>query len=151
MEISDLSAWKLGRDEIYNVGCNHLASEEWKLGFHPVEDPNITPAEWWALYSRYPYYHKITEELSNGIYSTLGYHQLLKYISKKHGITSSNCQRQLFSSDTITTREAALFATQIWVALCWHIRWLEPATRFYRTEGRGYTISWQAIPHATNT
>ena len=34
-------------------------------------------------------------------------------------------------------REAALIAAQVWVALWWHIRWLEPATCFYRIKGRG--------------
>jgi predicted nucleic acid-binding Zn ribbon protein len=94
--ISDLSEQKLGRGEIYNVWCHHLASEAGKFGSHPVNDPGVSPAERWALYSKYPYYHKITEELSDGIHSTLGYNKLLDNITKKHGIRNSHLYRVNF-------------------------------------------------------
>jgi len=61
--ISNLSAQKLSRDEIFNVWCNYLALEEWKHGITPNEDPKVNPFEQWALYSHYPSNHKITGEL----------------------------------------------------------------------------------------
>ncbi len=36
-------------------------------------------------------------------------------------------------------------------SLMGYFRRLEPATRFYRIKGRGHAISWQAVPHSTNT
>jgi hypothetical protein len=49
-----------------------------------VEDPEVTPAERWALYSLYPTHHKITGSLTPDIYSTLGYQDLHNYIISKH-------------------------------------------------------------------
>jgi hypothetical protein len=43
--------------------------------------PGVLDAEKWALFSHYPYYHKITGHLTHGIYSTMGFPSLAEYIS----------------------------------------------------------------------
>jgi len=91
--ISDLKDQKLGRDDIYNIWCDFLASEEWRNGTHSVEDPDVSPNKQWAVYSKYPYFHKITDDLTCGIYSTISYESLLEFICKKHGLTSSKMRR----------------------------------------------------------
>ena len=84
--VADLSAQKLSRDEIFNIWCDHLALEEWQFGSTPIKDPDVSPAERWSLYSKHQTYRKITGDITDGIYSTMGYTNLAEYISKKHNL-----------------------------------------------------------------
>jgi hypothetical protein len=51
-----------------------------------VDNPEVTPAERWAVYSLYPTYHKITGNLTTAIYYSLGYDDLCNYVYTKHNI-----------------------------------------------------------------
>jgi len=83
--LKDLLDQNLTRDEVYNVWCNHTANNAW-MNSTPVDDPAVTPAEQWALYSCHPTYHKITGDVTTAIYSAMGFENLQNYVSTKHGI-----------------------------------------------------------------
>jgi hypothetical protein len=91
--IEDLKLQKLSRDEIYNIWCNRVANEAWHNTACSLFDPDVAPLEKWAIFSVYPTYHKITGQLDHGVYSTLGYEDLLNYISKKHLLTPSKLDK----------------------------------------------------------
>ncbi len=80
---------------MYNVLCDFLATNARDLENGVFEDPDVTPLERWALYSFYPTYHKLMGDLTNGIYYTLGYQDLLEYILSKYSIPSMARSNQL--------------------------------------------------------
>jgi len=83
--LKDLTHQHLSRDEVFNVWCNHLANNAWEK-YTPVDDPAVTPAERWAIYSFHATYHKITRDFTNACYSTMGFDNLYNYVSAKHNI-----------------------------------------------------------------
>jgi hypothetical protein len=83
--LQDLTDQCLSRDEIYNIWCDYMVGNAWDK-YTPVDDPDVTPAERWALYSVYPTYHKITGNLNTEIYSSLGFVELSNFIVTKHKI-----------------------------------------------------------------
>ena len=94
--IEDLKLLKLSWDEIYNVWSDRMANEACHNRTCSLIDPVVTPSEKWAVFSRYPTLHKITGNLDHGVYSTLGYEDLLNYISNnsnKHLLTPSKLDR----------------------------------------------------------
>jgi hypothetical protein len=84
--ISDLKDQNLSRGEIYNLWCDHLAATTMDDGSCPIEDPGVTPAERWVVYSKFRSAHKITGPMSEGIYSTLDYKALASFIEFIHGL-----------------------------------------------------------------
>jgi len=40
-----------------------LEQQEWSNGITSNEDPDVAPAEHWAVLSNWPYYHKISGSL----------------------------------------------------------------------------------------
>jgi len=73
-------------DKIYDIWCDsYLVGTEWEKSV-PMDDPKVTAAERWVLYSIFPTFHKITGGLIEDIYSTLGYQVLFVHIANKHNI-----------------------------------------------------------------
>jgi hypothetical protein len=60
---SELKAHKFYREETYNIWCDLLEQQEWSNGITSNEDPDVAPAEHWAVLSNWPYYHKISGSL----------------------------------------------------------------------------------------
>ncbi len=75
----------MSRDQIYNVWCDYIASLTWNKNIS-TDDPEATPLECWALYASYPTPHKIIGNLTRDIYSTVGYQDLLSYLTLKYKI-----------------------------------------------------------------
>jgi hypothetical protein len=81
--IADLKKQQLTPDAIYNCWCNKMVKEALQSGVIALFDPLVTPAEKWAVYARYPTYHKITGHLNKGFYSSIGYSALMEYMAQK--------------------------------------------------------------------
>jgi hypothetical protein len=56
-------------------------------------DLDITPAERWAIFARFPHHHKITCKLDDGFYTTIGFEKLAQYISTKHNIIETKLDK----------------------------------------------------------
>jgi hypothetical protein len=69
-----------------------LAGAAWKSSFSLQDAPDVYIDKQWAVYSLFPHYHKITGELLQNLFSTLGFTSLQSYISKKHDITPAKLQ-----------------------------------------------------------
>jgi hypothetical protein len=95
--LEELKQQRLSQDETYNVWCDYLAGNAWEISV-PWEDPEVAPMERWALYSVYPTIHKITGGVAEGIYSTLGFHDLQQYITAKHNSTKESLNRTNLTS-----------------------------------------------------
>jgi hypothetical protein len=87
--VDDLILQRLSRDEIFNVWCNKLAEHAWQYDSLAVPDPSTNPIEWWAIFSRYPYLHKITNHFQSEIYATLSYESTSLYLESRHSLTPS--------------------------------------------------------------
>lgn len=49
-------------------------------------DPDVTPAEKWAVYTTHPVLHKVIGNLSSVVNDSLGYNDMLELIDHKHNI-----------------------------------------------------------------
>jgi hypothetical protein len=76
----------LSRDKIFNVWCDRAAKKAWDLSY-PMFDQDVTPGGKWAISTLHPVHHKIIGNLSESIYASLGYDQMLTYIQQKHNIS----------------------------------------------------------------
>ena len=83
--IEDLKNQGLSRDQIYNVWYDYIAGLTWSKNTS-TDDPEVTQLERWALYASYPTPHKIIGNLTRDIYSTVGYQDLLSYLTSKYNI-----------------------------------------------------------------
>ncbi len=90
--VIDLQSQHLSRDKIYNVWCDRMAGEAWNSSFSPQDAPDVYIDEHWAVYSLFPHYHKITGELSQNLFWTLGFTSFQTYIRQKHNITPVKLQ-----------------------------------------------------------
>jgi hypothetical protein len=68
-----------------------VANETWLKGNPSL--PEVTILEKWVVYSKFPSFHKITGNLTEGVFSTIGYPTLLKYIQHKHGMREGKLDR----------------------------------------------------------
>jgi hypothetical protein len=89
--VAGLQSQSLHRDSIYNVWCDRVANETWLKGNPSL--PEVTILEKWVVYSKFPSFHKITGNLTEGVFSTIGYPTLLKYIQHKHGMREGKLDR----------------------------------------------------------
>jgi hypothetical protein len=69
-----------------------MANKAWQVNIPPQDDPDAYTDEQWAVFSNYPHYHKIIEEISQGLFSTLGFNTLLEYLQKKHNLSMAKLQ-----------------------------------------------------------
>jgi hypothetical protein len=69
-----------------------MAEKEWANGDTPICDPHTTPSERWAIFSRYPFHHKITTSFDKGFYSTIGYEAMASFLYSKQNITEAKLQ-----------------------------------------------------------
>ncbi len=61
-----------------------IATQTRIQGGPSFSDPDVTPAEKWAVYSSHPVFHKIIGNLSISVNDALGYHEILTFASGKH-------------------------------------------------------------------
>lgn len=87
--VHDLKQQKLSNDEIHNVWCDRAAGIAWEQGLTSHFDPDVTLDEQWALYSIHPCSHKLTGNLNNGVYDSLGFDALAAYVSQRHSLPPS--------------------------------------------------------------
>jgi len=64
-----------------------VAQETWNAGPASSYDPEMLPAERWAVYSNFPLYHKLIGILDQSFLSTFGFSALAEYIKSKHQLT----------------------------------------------------------------
>jgi hypothetical protein len=69
----DLILQRLSHNEIFNVWAHKMAEHAWQHKSLAIPDPPTNPIERWAIYSRYPYSHKVTNHFQLEIYATLSY------------------------------------------------------------------------------
>jgi len=91
--VADLESQRLSRDEIYNIWCDRAASTAWLKGNPSLPDPDLSMEEKWAVYSMYPSFYKINDNLDDSVYSSMGCSQLLEYIQWKHGLQEAKMER----------------------------------------------------------
>jgi hypothetical protein len=61
-----------------------------------------------------------------------------------------NCQKQLQASKRQSAKEVTVATQEIWVALWWHIRWLEDQAGLIPIKGGSITLPWSSFPSAKN-
>jgi hypothetical protein len=70
-----------------------MAGEAWQENFPPQDDPNVYSDKQWAVFSQYPHYHQIIGDLSQGLFSILGFSTLLEYMDHKHNLSLVKLQK----------------------------------------------------------
>lgn len=56
-------------------------------------DPEVLPAEKWAVFLRHPFYEKITGPLDHAFYSTFSFTSLSENLSSKHHLSVAKLER----------------------------------------------------------
>jgi hypothetical protein len=87
--VDDLILQHLSRDEIFNVWVDRIAEHAWQHKSPDIPDPPPNPIERWAIYSRYPFSHKVTNHFQSEIYTTLSYESTAKYLESRLSLTPS--------------------------------------------------------------
>lgn len=64
-----------------------MAGQEWANGSPSSFQPDVTPAEKWAVYAIHPQYHKLVGNLSACLTDALGYGATATYICTKHQLS----------------------------------------------------------------
>ncbi len=67
---------------------------------------------------------------------------------QKADLQASNCQRQLQASKRRSTEKVTAATQEIWVALWWHLRWLENQAGLISIKGGSITLIWPSFPTA---
>jgi len=67
-----------------------MAKDSWAIGCSPSFNPSVSTAKIWEVFSLHPTYHKVTYNLDEGFYSSLGSEDLKKFICKKRVYLSLN-------------------------------------------------------------
>jgi len=87
--VDDLILQRLSRDEIFNVWVDRMVEHAWQHKSPDIPDPPPNPIERWAIYSRYPFSHKVTNHFQSEIYTTLSYESTAKYLESRLSLTPS--------------------------------------------------------------
>jgi len=87
--VDDLILQRLSRDEIFNVWVDRMAEHAWQQNSTDIPDPPPNSIERWAIYSRYPFSHKVTNHFQSEIYTTLSYESTAKYLESRLSLTPS--------------------------------------------------------------
>jgi hypothetical protein len=90
--IKVLQEQQLSRDQIYNVWCDRMAEKAQENTLPAFLDSDVTIAEKWAVYARFPHLHKLSGNLDMGYYSTIGYSDLANYLQSKHQLSEAKLQ-----------------------------------------------------------
>jgi len=84
-------------------------------------DPDVTPAEKWAVYTTHPVLHKVIGNLSSVVNDSLGYNDMLELIDHKHNIniTTINhintiAQKKTLSAMKVFQRASTVKLLQGW-------------------------------------